>query len=80
MPIDQKDIEILERLMNRNSDDVAVSISRSFERLEERIDAMESRIYTRLAEVEDRVESARQDISDTFGELRDEIRAGEKYE
>ena len=80
MSLDQKDLELIERLICKNTDDVAVSISRSFERLEERIDAAESRIYARLAEVEDRVESVRQDLSDTIGELKDEVRAGNKYE
>lgn len=73
-------MELIERLMSKNADDIAISISRSFERLEERIDAAESRTYARMSEVEDRIEAARQDISDTLGELRDEIRAGEKYE
>ena len=43
MALEQKDIELLERVIYKNSDDVAVSIARSFERLEERIDAAESR-------------------------------------
>lgn len=77
MSLDQKDMELIERLMSKNTDDIAISISRSFERLEERIDSAESRTYSRLAEVEDRVESARQDLSDTLGEIRDELRAGE---
>jgi len=34
---------------NKNGDDIAVSIGRSFERLEERIDGAESRLYSRLA-------------------------------
>ena len=53
---------------------VAVSIARSFERLEERIDASESRLYSRLADLEDRVEACRQDIADDIGTLRDEVR------
>ncbi|MFA6294922.1 MAG: hypothetical protein WC666_00670 [Candidatus Paceibacterota bacterium] len=74
MSLDQKDLELIERLVYKNSDDIAVSIARSFERLEERIDATESRIYTRLAEIEDKVEASRQDISDSLGEVRDEVR------
>jgi hypothetical protein len=53
MPLTEKDLELIERVIYKNGDDIAVSISRSFERLEERIDAAESRIYTRLIEVED---------------------------
>ena len=74
MALDQKDIELLERVIYKNGDDVAVSMARSCERLEERIDAAEARIYSRLAEVEDKVEASRQDISDELGDMRSEIR------
>ena len=53
MALDHKDLEQIERLIYKNADDVAVSIARSFERLEERVDAVESRINARLAELED---------------------------
>jgi hypothetical protein len=53
MSLEQKDLEQIERVIYKNGDDIAVSIGRSFERLEERIDAMESRIYTRLTDLED---------------------------
>ena len=74
MSLDQKDIELIERVMYKQSDDVAVSIARSFERLEERIDAAEARTYSRLAEIEDRIEASRQDTSDVIGEVREEVR------
>jgi hypothetical protein len=74
MSLEPKDLESIERIVYKNSDDVAVSIARSFERLEERIDAMESRLYSRAADVEDRVEACRQGISDDIGVLRDELR------
>jgi len=45
--------ERMERIIFKNGDDVAVSIARSLERLEERMDAGESRIYSRLSEMED---------------------------
>lgn len=77
MSLEQKDIDVIERFISKNSDDIAVSIARSFERLEERIDAVESRIYARLSELEDRLEASRQDTADMLGQLRDEIRAGE---
>lgn len=38
MSLAQKDIAIIEELMYKNSDDVAVCISRCIERLEDRID------------------------------------------
>ncbi|HEV2328947.1 MAG TPA: hypothetical protein VG077_13095 [Verrucomicrobiae bacterium] len=47
--------EQIERVIYKNGDDIAVSIGRSFERLEERIDAGESRIYSRLNDIEDRI-------------------------
>jgi uncharacterized protein Yka (UPF0111/DUF47 family) len=55
MALDQKDLELIERVIYKNGDDIAVSIARSFERIEERIDAMESRLYSRLAELEDKL-------------------------
>ncbi len=74
MSLEQKDLELIEQIIYKNGDDVAVSISRSFERLEERIDAVESRLYSRLSELEDVVEGSRQNISDTLGDIRIEIR------
>jgi hypothetical protein len=49
-------VELIERAIYKNADDIAVSIARSFERLEEHIDATESRLYGRLADIEDRLE------------------------
>ena len=59
MPITQQDLELIERVIYKNGDDIAVSIGRSFERLEERIDGAESRIYGRLVELEDKLEAMR---------------------
>jgi hypothetical protein len=73
MSLKQKDFEVIERLIYKNSDDVAVSLARSFERLEERIDAAESQLYGRLAEVEDKVEASRQEISDELSNVRGEL-------
>ena len=74
MSLDQKDLELIERLVYKNADDIAVSIARSFERLEERIDATESRLYSRLADIEDKIEASRQDIADDVGTVREELR------
>lgn len=57
MSLDQKDFELIEKIIYKNSDDIAVSISRSFERLEECIDASESRIYSRICDIDDRLPS-----------------------
>ncbi len=80
MTLEKNDIELIERLIYKNNDDVAVSISRSFERLEERIDAAEARLYSRFSDLEDRVEACRQDVVDDIGTLRDEVREMKKYE
>jgi len=80
MALEQKDIEMIERVIYKNGDDIAVSIGRSFERLEERIDAAEARIYSRLADLEDKVEASRQDISDELGEIRTELREERKVD
>jgi hypothetical protein len=57
MALDNKDLEQIENIIYKSADDVAVSIARSFERLEERVDATESRLYSRLADIEDKFES-----------------------
>lgn len=80
MALDQKDIELIERVIYKNGDDIAVSVGRSCERLEERIDAAESRIYGRLADLEDKVEASRQDLSDELGDVRTEIREQKRDE
>ncbi|MEK7646533.1 MAG: hypothetical protein AAB381_02460 [Patescibacteria group bacterium] len=74
MSLEHTDIEVIEKLIYKNGDDIAVSISRSFERLEERIDAAESRIYSRVSDVEDKIESLRQDVSDELIEVKNEVR------
>ena len=74
MSLEQKDLELIESLIYKNSDDIAVSIARSFERLEKHGDDTESRMYSRLAEIEDRIESSRQDVADTIGDIKEELR------
>jgi hypothetical protein len=69
MALDQKDIEQIERIIYKTADDLAVSIARSFERLEERIDATESRLYSRIADIEDRIAGAEQQIHDDVDQL-----------
>lgn len=51
------DLEAIQRVIYRNGDDIAVSIGRSFERLEEKITAAENRIFGRLMEIEDEMKS-----------------------
>jgi len=73
MSLDQKDLEFIERVIYKNGDDIAVSIARSFERIEERIDAAESRLYGRISELEDKIEASRQDISDELGGIKEGV-------
>jgi gas vesicle protein len=74
MSLEQKDLELIESLIYKNGDDIAISIARSFERLEKHSDDSESRIYSRLSEIEDKIESSRQDMSDTIGDIKEELR------
>ena len=55
------DMESIERVVSKSSGDIAEVIGRSFERLEERIDGAESRIYSRLADLEDRLQEVRRE-------------------
>ncbi len=74
MSLDHEDIDLVNKIFYKNCDDIAVSISRSFERLEERIDCAEARIYSRISELEDRIEGSRQEVSDTVSDIKEEIR------
>lgn len=67
-------IEQIEQMIYKNGDDVAVSIARSFERLEERLDAAESRIYSRLADVESRVEACEANVCQEIDSIRDVLK------
>lgn len=74
MALEQKDFELIERIVHRFNDDISVSNGRGLERVEERIDGAESRIYSRLSDVEDRIEEVRQMTADMIEALHDEIR------
>jgi len=75
MALDEQDLNKIKRLLAEHWDDIAVHIiGRTFERLEERIDAAESRICGHLSEIEDRIETSRQDLSDELGLVRDSVR------
>ena len=75
----QKDIELIERIVYKNGDDIAVSISRSFQRLEERLEVLESRLCSRSADVEDKIEGCRQDMADEIGDIKAEIRDNARF-
>jgi len=57
MALDQEDIKEFERLIYRNADDIAISVCSSLESLQKRIDVADARICSRLADIEDRLES-----------------------
>jgi hypothetical protein len=67
------EIEQIERLIYKSADDIAIGTARSFERFEERLDAMESRLYSRIADLENEVALARADITGKFDGLGREI-------
>lgn len=69
MSLHPKDIELIERVIYKNGDDIAVSVARSFERLEERIDATESRLYSRIADVEEKVGIEKGDVVKRISDL-----------
>ena len=59
------DLVAIERIVRKNGDDLAVAVERGLERLEERIDGAETRVYGRLGEIEDRInERAAEDAAD----------------
>ena len=78
--LSQHDLELIERVIYKQGDDIAVSIARSFERLEERIDAAESRLHGRIAEFEDRGQEQWQNAAEEFGAIRIELRELAKAE
>jgi len=73
MGLDQQDLQRIEQAIDRLGGDIAAAIGRGFERLENRIDATESRLYSRFAEVEERVEGSRQDLSDEISPVRESV-------
>ena len=68
MALDRNDLEQIETIIYKNSDDIAVSIARSFERLEERLDSAESRLYNRITDVEDKLEARAESARDPLDE------------
>jgi hypothetical protein len=52
-------------MIYKSGDDIAMSVGRSFERMEERIDAMETRLYSRIADVEDKIADVRELIQES---------------
>ena len=74
MALDPKDLEQIERMIYKNGDDVAVANARSFDRLEERLDAMESRIYSRFADIETKVETCEWNVTQEIDSIREVLK------
>ncbi len=55
MSLEQKDIEMIETIIRKVCDDVTIASQRSSERLEDRIDGVETRIYGRLGDIEEEI-------------------------
>ena len=73
-------MELIERIIRKTCDDVAVSYERGLERVEERLDGAESRIYSRLADLEEKNEDRWQSVIETLETLREDIRELTKIE
>jgi len=71
MSLESKDLELIERVIYKNGDDIAISIGRSFERLEERIDAAESRVYGRLIDIEDKIDKNHDETIEMIESIED---------
>ena len=68
-----KDLELIEKIIYRNGDDIAVAMSRSFERLEERIEALETRLTSRITDMGNKNIEDGQEISDTLADLKNSL-------
>ena len=62
MALEPNDLDFIEGLTFKNADDSAVAIARSFERVEERLGDMETRISGRLSSVRDAIDGSCEDI------------------
>ena len=51
------DLEAIERVIYRNGDDIAMAVGRAFERMEEKMNSIESHIYGRLTEIEKEIKA-----------------------
>ena len=76
MALTQKDLEQIERVIYKNGDDVCVSLARAYERLEERLIEMESRVYRLIDDSVTNMNVAQRGTEEKFTALAKEI-AGE---
>jgi hypothetical protein len=57
-------VESIERMFFKHADDLAISIARSFARLEGRIDALETRVREDGGDLRDRLETQHANVID----------------
>ena len=74
MALDTKDLDAIKQIISNFNDDMAVAIARSFERMQESMDAMENRHLARLVELADDIEGSRQALADLLGDVRTDVR------
>ena len=63
-PSPHSDLDAIERFPNNTNYNIVGAIVRGFERLEERLNATEARLFSRLAELEDRLAKKNGPFSD----------------
>lgn len=63
MSLEQNDIDLIERIFYKWSDDFTENISRNFDRVHDRLDDTETRIYMRIGDVEDHLDRRRFDLA-----------------
>jgi hypothetical protein len=67
------DIEVIEKIIFKNGDDISNMIARKCERLEQRIDMIESRLTERILTLSDNAETMRQELVDRLGDIKEEM-------
>jgi hypothetical protein len=58
-------VESIESIVYKSADETAMCVARSFERFEERVDEMETRLYSRVSDVGDKVDEAKHLIKES---------------
>lgn len=56
MSLEQSDLDEIERIIDRNYNSIAHSISRSFEHLDKRMDSVGFRVFERIVDLECKIE------------------------
>ena len=73
MALDKKELEQIEHIINDNSDELAMAVARAFERLGDKLTAMESRLSMQMEKYEGSFGVAQRDLAEKFAALGKEI-------